>query len=226
MIEIKNIEVYGLNKAINAIGNSFNVGEINTSLSLSDDSSKWKTAEKLGGDMSSHQSHDAFLKGILVEYDIKLNGAFQPEFMRYTVGQNFIMQQSTMHSLKKLMNENFDPYTKYVSEESREIVKKYYNQWVETQKKLAEGTASNKDVYEAKMKLIHNIPRGIELWATISSNYLQLKTQVIQRARHPQAEDWHSFIKFCYSLPKFRELCGFKDKTWDLENIFPILYEN
>ena len=39
----------------------------------------------------------------------------------------------------------------------------------------------------------------------------------IQRFNHKNIEDWvYGFINWCYSLPKFRELCGFEDKSWDL----------
>ena len=32
MVEVKNIEVFGLDRALNAKGNSFNVGEIDTTV--------------------------------------------------------------------------------------------------------------------------------------------------------------------------------------------------
>lgn len=220
MVEVKNAQVFGLERAVNAINNSFNVGEIDTTKEIPEGDRKWNVARSLGKNMDAKQSHDAFLKGILVEYDIKLNGAMQPEFQRYTVGQSFIMQQSKMHSLKKLMDEKFDPFTKYVTEETRELVNRYYAQW-----EAVKAKGDKKAEYEARMKLLHNLPLGIELWATISSNYLQLKTQVIQRAKHPQQEDWGTFIEFCYSLPRFRELCGFEDSKWDLESLFPLVYK-
>ena len=218
MVEIRNAEVYGLERAVNAISNSFNVGDIDTTAPIEGER-PWKVARALGGNMDSHQSHDAYLKGITVYYDIKGNGCFMPEFQRYTAGQDFVMSQSTMHSLKKLMTtEGFDPYTKYVTEETRALVRKYYGQW-EVAQKLGDKATE----YKALMTLLHNTPRGLELWATIRSNYLQLKTQVIQRAGHKQVEDWRSFIEFCYSLPKFRELCGFADEKWNIDRIFPLI---
>ena len=79
MVEIKNVEVFNLERAQRAIENSFNVGEINTT----EGSVKDKLARTLGGNMQSHQSHDAYLKGILVTYDINDTGVFMPEFQRY-----------------------------------------------------------------------------------------------------------------------------------------------
>lgn len=219
MVEIRNVEVHGLERAVNAISNSFNVGIINTMMATEGER-PWKVAKALGGNMDPHQSHDAYLKGIVVFYDLKGNSCFMPEFQRYHFHE-IIMSQSTMHSLKKLLGSDgstigFDPYTKYVTEESKDLVRKYYGQW-EVAQKLGDKVAE----YKALMTLLHNTPKGLELWVTVQSSYLQLKTQVIQRAGHKQVEDWRAFIEFCYSLPRFRELCGFTDEKWNIENIFP-----
>ena len=208
MVEIRNIEVFNLERAQRAIENSFNVGEINTTTGAVKD----KLSKSLGNNMQSHQSHDAFLKGILVTYDIKGNGIFMPEFQRYHY-QEIIMSQSTMHAMEKFMNSDFDPYTKYILPEVKEIAKKNYQAWAEAKK-----TGDKQKIYEAFETLVHNLPRGFELWATVNSNYLQLKTQVIQRFHHKNKEDWGAFIEFCYNLPKFRELCGFSSEEWNMEN--------
>ena len=210
MVEVKNIEVYGLTRAVNAISNSFNVGEINTLKEPSDNIKK--IAEKLGSNMVAHQSHDAWLKGILVSFDMKGNGVFMPEFQRYHFAE-LIMSQSTMHSMEKFMNSDYDPFTKYVSQATREETIKNYKNWVA---KKAEG---NKDeIYKAFEILVHNLPRGFELWVTVSANYLALKTIVIQRFHHKNREDWQNFVKACYSMPEFRKLCGFDNPEWNLEN--------
>lgn len=208
MVEIKNVEVFNLERAQRAIENSFNVGEINTT----EGSVKDKLARTLGSNMQSHQSHDAYLKGILVTYDIKGNGVFMPEFQRYH-HHEIIMSQSTMHAMEKFMNSDFDPYTKYVLPEIKEIAKKNYKAWAEAKK-----TEDKQKIYETFETLVHNLPRGFELWATVNSNFLQLKTMVIQRFHHRNKEDWGAFVEFCYSLPKFRELCGFTSEEWNIEN--------
>ena len=216
MVEVRNVEVHGLERAITAISNSFNVGDINTMADDVESERLWNIAESLGGNMDSHQSHDAYLKGVTVYFDLKGNSCFMPEFQRYHFHE-IIMSQSTMHSLKKLMTtEGFDPYTKYVTEESKALVRKYYGQW-----EVAQKLGDKANEYKALMTLLHNTPKGLELWVTVRSSYLQLKTQVIQRAGHKQIEDWRSFIEFCYDLPWFRELCGFKDPKWNIAIIFP-----
>lgn len=229
LVEIKNIEVFNLERAQRAIQNSFNVGEIDTTKG----EIKPKLSESLGNNMQPHQSHDAYLKGILVTFDVKGNGAFMPEFQRYH-HHEIIMSQSTMHAISKMIEGEINPFTKYVSEEVKEICKRNYYAWEKAKKERDEYRDSFRDmvsgireenekkydklVYESFMTLIHNLPRGLELWATINSNYLQLKTIVIQRFHHKQKEDWMSFIQACYSMPQFRELCGFTDEKWNLEN--------
>lgn len=234
MVEIKNAEVFNLERAERAIKNSFNVGEINTTEGEVNE----KLAKSLGGNMQPKQCHDSWLNGILVCYDIKGNGVFLPEFQRYHF-QNFILSQSTMHSMEKFMNSDYNPFTKYVDSRIIEITKENYRSWSSAKIELDKFHKDNKvilddleymsvyaskekvlkdKVYETFETLVHNLPRGFELWATITSNYLQLKTQVIQRFHHKNKEDWGAFVEFCYSLPKFRELCGFESEEWDLKN--------
>lgn len=209
MVEVKNAEVFNLDRAQRAIENSFNVGEINTTQG----NIKEKLSISLGNNMQAKQSHDAWLKGILVTYDIKGNGVFMPEFQRYH-HHEIVMSQSTMHSMEKFMSGEHLPFTKYVDPRIIEIVKEKYNNW----HKAKENNLSKQEVYEAFEQLVHSLPRGFELWATVNSNYLQLKTIVIQRFHHKNIEDWQNYVRFCYSLPKFRELCGFNSPQWDLEN--------
>ena len=180
------------------------------------------------------ENRDDFLQNISVTFDIKGNGVFMPEFQRYEKRSNcgLIMSQSTMHSMEKFMSSDYDPFTKYVDNVTKEHIKVLYNQWNAAKENLANFSKENPDetktienlrfdVYEAFERLVHNLPRGLELWATAASNYLQLKTIVIQRSKHKNQEDWGAFIDFCFKLPRFRELCGFESSDWDLEKTFP-----
>ncbi|MCI7565871.1 MAG: hypothetical protein MST05_04120 [Treponema sp.] len=212
MVEVKNLEVFGLDRALNAKGSSFNVGEIDTTLPFdkTDNNKQWQVAKSLGGNMFPHQSHDAFIKGILVIFDIKGNGVFMPEFQRYHFA-DIVMSQSTMHSMDKFMTSDYDPFTKYVSENTKKEARANYERYVEAKK-----SGDKQKIYEAFEIMVHNLPRGLELWATVTTNYLQLKTIVIQRFHHKNIEDWRAFVEACYKLPYFRELCGFTDPQWDL----------
>lgn len=230
MVEVKNIEVFGLERAQRAIQNSFNVGEINTTKG----EYKEKLSKALGNNMDPHQSHDAWLKGVLCTFDMKGNGVFMPEFQRYHFVE-ICMSQSTMHTMDKFMTGTYDPYTKYVDPRIKDIAVENYENWKKAKKEEYEyhllgfqtqdiqaqkenNEKYDKLVYEAFERLVHNLPRGFELWTTVTTNYLALKTIVIQRFHHKNKEDWSTFVEACYSMPKFRELCGFEDSKWDLEN--------
>ena len=138
MVEVKNAEVFNLERAMRAINNSFNVGEINTT----EGEYKEKLAENLGGNMQAHQSHDAYLKGILVTFDIKGNGVFMPEFQRY----HFI----NCNSIENLDFNNIK-FTKYVTDEEKQILFELIDNY----------NKNNND--ENYQKIINNLPRGVEL---------------------------------------------------------------
>lgn len=229
MVEVKNIEVFGLERSCRAISNSYNVGEIDTT--------KGEYKEKLANTLGSSPSgsgHNSFLRGITVYFDLKADTCFLSEFQRYSAGINFIMSQSSMHSLEKFMNSDYDPYSKYVDPRIKEIVREKYNAWHKAKEERDEYHSGfqvqdvhaqkendekyEKLVYESFMELVSNLPRGFELWSTHVANYQALQNIVRQRFGHKQKENWGNFIKACYSMPKFRELCGFTDSKWDLEN--------
>lgn len=67
MVEIKNIEVFNLERAIRAIENSFNVGEINTTEGLI----KEKLGKSLFGNKDYMQSHNAASAGVIVQFILK-----------------------------------------------------------------------------------------------------------------------------------------------------------
>lgn len=230
MVEVRNVEVYGLDRALNAKGNSFNVGDIDTTVAFdkSDENKQWKVAKILGGNKDPHQSHDAFLKGILVSFDLKYSQAFTPELQRYHFLE-IVMSQSTMHSLKKFMENGLDPYSPYVTQESKSQVRRLYEAFDRTQNELKAADVPGADVslvqkkrrenYEAFMRLRHNIPGGFEMWETITTNYLQLKTICIQRTNHRQREDWNAFIRACFAMPHFCELTGLSEESLGLKDI-------
>lgn len=230
MLEFRNAEVYGLDRALNAKGNSFSVGDIDTTVAFdkSEDNRQWRVARSLGANREPHQSHDAFLKGILVTFDLKYSQAFTPELQRYHFLE-IVMSQSTMHSLRKFMEDGLDPYSAYVTEESKAQVRRLYAAFDAAQSALSAADVPGADEaavrplrrahYEAFMRLRHNLPGGFEMWETITTNYLQLKTICIQRANHRQREDWNAFIRACFALPHFCALTGLDEESLALRDL-------
>lgn len=229
MVEVRNIEVFNLERAQRAIQNSYNVGEIDTTQG----DYKESLAKKLGSSPTG-SGHNSFLRGIIATFDLKSDTCFMSEFSRYTAGVSFIMSQSTMHSMKKFMESDYNPFSKYVTEETKAQCKKNFGRWEAEKFRYDEWKASLKPqdneyikkteiklknlVYEAFMTLVENLPRGFELWSTHIANYQALQNIVRQRFGHKQRENWINFIKACYTMPQFRELCGFTDSKWNLEN--------
>ena len=81
MLEIKNIQVFGLERSFKASGNPMKLGEINTTINESI-SSDIDRAYKLGSSLSG-SGHDNFMKGIIVQFDIKYPQYWTPEYQRY-----------------------------------------------------------------------------------------------------------------------------------------------
>lgn len=192
MIQIINTDVYGLDRAIKCISNSYTVGEIDTKAQVTE--KNYSIGKNLGNNLEPHQSHDAYLKGIIVQFDIKYPQYWTPEFQRYHFA-DIIMSQSTMHALNKMLNSGYDPFNKYTSEEAKELITRL-------------ASAYERDPsYENFIKLRSNLPAGFEMWETVTTNYLQLKTIWVQRHNHKLKEDWGVFCNWIENLPKFKELC-------------------
>jgi len=199
MLEIKNTTVMGLNRAVKAIKNSFIEGEIDTLQTPTE--KEFNVACKLGSSTEPHQSHDAYLKGIIVQFDIKYPQYWTPEFQRYHFAE-IIMSTSKMHKLTALAGkpEFSAQFNKYVDKDLIARLRIY----AEKYKEALDSTGK----YVWFMRMISNLPMGYELWMTCSVSYLQLKTIWIQRHNHKLKEDWGAFCDWCLSLPKFKELTG------------------
>lgn len=68
MIEIRNVVAFGIDRAVNAVNNSFNVGEIDTT--VKPDEKRVKVARALGKNKDELQSHDAWLAGCIVQFEM------------------------------------------------------------------------------------------------------------------------------------------------------------
>lgn len=199
MLEIKNVEVHGLDRAIVASGNPMTVGELNKTTVYDED---FQRATKLGASVGG-MGHDNFLKGIIVQFDVKYPQYWTPEAQRYH-WLDIVSSQSKMHRLttvgKDADLQRF--FNKYVDIGTIVRIKEYIEKY------------NTVEAYDMKyfwfMKALSNLPMGYEMWETISTNYLQLKTIYKQRKNHKLKEDWGHFINMCDALPMFLELIGEK----------------
>jgi hypothetical protein len=95
-------------------------------------------------------------------------------------------------------------FNKYVDLEIVRMIEGYVD--------LYNGAETEKEKYQWFMKAISNLPCGMEMWMTITSNYLSLKTIVKQRINH-KLGDWRVFCKWALELPMFRELTGITEEV-------------
>ena len=202
MVEVTNIEVVGLERSIKASGNAMLVGEINTLLykiEIKEEREKNINRCTKLGTVPTGTGHDNFLKGIDVYFDIKYPQYFTPELQRYH-WIDIITSQSKMHRLTTApKNMDFKTmFNQYVDWDLIERVQEYCSNYNDKEKE--------NEKYYWFMKALSNLPMGYELWMTVKTNYLQLKTIYFQRKDHKLKEDWKEFCNFILSLPMFKEL--------------------
>lgn len=184
-----------------ASGNPMSVGEIKTSGHTLFTAAN-KNAERVRnlGSCKGASGHDNFLKGVIVQFDVKYPQYWTPEAQRYH-WLDIVSSQSKMHRLTTMakdwesFSKMFNEYTEISSIENVYRLVAMYNE--------EENPAVK---YHLFMKALSNLPMGFEMWETISTNYLQLKTIYNQRKGHKLKDDWGAFTEMCEELPLFMEL--------------------
>ena len=182
-MEITNYNVYNLDNAIKASKYPMAIDPESKNNQITG------TVRKLGG-MNRGSGHDNFLHGILVSFDLTCSNKMWVEFQRYHFA-DIVSSQSTMHKITKLLER--DIFNEYVDDKIKvilmEMLRDYYAE-------------PDKENY---LRLLYNIPSGIELTAHIVTNYGQLKTMWYQRHNH-RLPEWRKFCDWILTLPHFSEL--------------------
>lgn len=129
MLKISNVKIYGLEESIVASGypmlsKPYTKGEFEDKVCdvgsvLFDEPNvndlTWaerriKTAKNLGS-VPTGSGDDNYLKGIIVQYDVRYPVYWSPQFQRYSGYNNIISSQSAMHRLTKMnLDESFNEY--------------------------------------------------------------------------------------------------------------------
>lgn len=210
MLEISNVKVYDLKESIISCRNAMRTSipeytdeEFEKSL----DRAK-KLVKTSYTDKNVH-CHDNFMTGIRVSFDMKYSQYITKQFQRYHFF-DYVSSSSLMHKITKM---DFDECcNKYVSKESKEMMKKLINEYNEIEETLKvdltddERHVFKQKLYEKYMEIISNCPMGCELFVRVSTNYKQLQTMYWQRKNHKLKEDWGAFCKFVEGLPYAKEL--------------------
>ena len=188
MLSVKNIKVYDLEESVIACRNAMRTEP--AEYTKEEFEKSLERAIKLANSPSG-SGHQTFLSGIRVSFDLIYPNYISPELQRYH-WIDIVCSSSKMHRLAKMDMDNC--FNKYVTQESREQMKELVELY------------NNAPTYENFMLLVSNCPQGIELFMRISTNYLQIRTIVRQRANHKLKEDWGAFIDFARTLPYAKEL--------------------
>lgn len=188
-MEISNVYVYGLENAIRASKFPMAVSSEECSSEVTD------TTKKLGS-CKTGSGHDSYLKGIIVQFEMKFSNKMSVELERYHF-IDFVSSQSTMHritkfNLRKQCNEYVDDRIIDIAQEMIDV----YNSLEDKRTEFA------KDLY---LRILYNIPSGFELTAAFTTNYQQLKTIFKQRKDH-RLPEWRVFCEWIYELPMFKDL--------------------
>lgn len=127
--------------------------------------------------------HDNFLNGIVVEFDLTASLKARPEIQRYHF-LDFVSSMSTMHKITTMDIE----FNEFVTQTSKDEILRLIEEY-------------NKDkTEENKLRILYNIPSGVELTARMVTNYRQLKTIYHQRKNH-LLPDWREFVAWIETLP-------------------------
>ena len=188
MLSVKNIKVYDLEESVIACRNAMRTEP--AEYTKEEFEKSLERAIKLANSPSG-SGHQTFLSGIRVSFDLIYPNYISPELQRYH-WIDIVCSSSKMHRLAKMDMDNC--FNKYVTQESREQMKELVELY------------NNVPTYENFMLLVSNCPQGIELFMRVSTNYLQIRTIVRQRANHKLKEDWGAFIDFARTLPYAKEL--------------------
>lgn len=203
-MEIKNVRVFGLNESMIKSGYPMQVGEpgdLYLQDMLENDLLKKSIprAIKLANTQSG-SGHNNFLKGIIVQFDLKYPEYFNPQLQRYH-WIDIVSSQSKMHRITS-RELTLDDFTDFVDVSSVKAVNAYIR---------AYNDCEQKDKDHFFNIIISTLPSGYMKWMAISTNYLQLKTIYNQR-RHHRLKDWQYFCDWIEDLPMSELIIGKKSK--------------
>ena len=161
------------------------------------------------GSAKAGSGHDSYLKGVIVQFDMKYTQYVTKQTQRYHWFE-YISSTSMMHKLTSTPNV-LEQSNKFVLPEIAEIVDNliqiYNSGATKYPLELSDREVSSRE--DLFMYITSNVPMGFQLVVAVSTNYMQLKNMYNQRKSH-KLDDWSSFVRFCKSLPRFNQLTNTK----------------
>ena len=216
-MEIKNVKVYGLEESIIRSGYPMQI-EAPTELGYTDDKciyigeaeeKDYIRSRKLANTPNG-SGHDNFLKGIIVQFDLKYTQYWTKHLQRYTWFTYFSgqsqMHKMTTRSLKDACNKYVIP--RIINEV--QLMIDTYN-YADAKYPLNIGGIEIINKQKLFQAIMSNCPMGYELWQPVSTNYMSLKTMYNQR-RHHKLEEWQEFCDWIETLPMSKLITNKKDE--------------
>ena len=138
--------------------------------------------------MPANSGHANVMTGLTVFFNVTATNVWMLQAERYHFMQ-LVTSQSKMHRISQMVASP-DVASRFHQKVSPEVVE-WFVKW-------QEGRSLEEKVY--------NCPMGLELTASVSTNYLQLRTIYLQRHDHP-LQEWRDFCAVMVaSLPLGKEL--------------------
>ena len=181
---ISNVCVFGINESIRA-------GKYPMAVDVDKCTSEVTNRTNSLANAPRGTGHDNFLKGIVVQFDLKMTVKMSTELERYHF-IDFVSSQSTMHKITQF---NLDEaYIDYVDKRVIEIMKEKVAEYNAIEDKACELA---KELY---LDILYTNPCGMQLTARMTTNYQQLKTMYYQRKPH-RLPEWKAFCAWIETLP-------------------------
>ena len=175
---VSNVNIYGLDESVRGakFPMSVDTGMLTTEVT--------KGIASLGRSEIG-AGHDNFLNGVIVQFDLTCTNKMWVELQRYHF-IDFVSSQSTMHRAARMdLAACFNPYvTQAVLDECSRLQDKF----------------NSNPSPENYLRLLYNLPAGMELTARMTTNYRQLATIYRQRKEHLLPE-WRKFCEWLTTLP-------------------------
>ena len=181
---ISNVCVFGINESIRA-------GKFPMAVDVDKCTSETTKRTHSLANAPRGTGHDNLLKGMVVQFDLKMTVKMSTELERYHF-IDFVSSQSTMHKITQF---NLDEaYIDYVDNRVVEIMKEKVAEYNAIEDKASEHAK------EKYLEVLYTNPCGMQLTARMTTNYQQLKTMYYQRRTH-RLPEWKAFCKWIESLP-------------------------
>ena len=181
---ITNVCVFGINESIRA-------GKFPMAVDVDKCTSEVTKMTHTLANAPRGTGHDNLLKGIVVQFDLKMTVKMSTELERYHF-IDFVSSQSTMHKITKFDLD--EAYIGYVDKRVVEIMKEKVAGYNAIEDKACEQA---KETY---LEILYTNPCGMQLTARMTTNYQQLKTIYYQRKTH-RLPEWIAFCEWIESLP-------------------------